>query len=121
MLVDVYRWATWPYRFLAHSHAARSGKLPVAILFYHRVADDDPNSWTMGTRAFQRQIDWLQRNFDLVSLEEAQSRIRSGFNNRPTVTDPSTRSLLLTGLTTVNIQAASVSTNRAAVTSIPPS
>lgn len=70
---------------MVKSRAVRRGKVPVAILFYHRVADDEPNSWTIGTRAFQDQLDWLQRNFDLVSLEEAQRRIRSKFNDRPTV------------------------------------
>jgi peptidoglycan/xylan/chitin deacetylase (PgdA/CDA1 family) len=57
---------------------------PVQILFYHRVADVYPNDWTMPTRVFARQIDWLRRHFDIVSLAEAQSRIASGRNDRPT-------------------------------------
>ena len=59
--------------------------MPVSILFYHRVADDDPNPWTISCDGFKRQIDWLASHFDLVSLEEAQRRINSGFNDRPTV------------------------------------
>ncbi len=54
------------------------------ILFYHRVADDHPNDWTISTRSFARQIRWLRRRFDIVSLSEAQVRIASGRNQRPT-------------------------------------
>jgi peptidoglycan/xylan/chitin deacetylase (PgdA/CDA1 family) len=53
-------------------------------LFYHRVADDHPNDWTISTRSFARQIRWLRRRFDLVTLHEAQQRIVSGHNDRPT-------------------------------------
>lgn len=55
------------------------------ILFYHRVADQDLNAWTMTKRKFQAQMDWLRHNCDLVSLEEGQRRIRQG-NQRPCVT-----------------------------------
>ena len=44
--------------------------MPVSILFYHRVADDDPNPWTISCDAFKQQVDWLANHFDLVSLEE---------------------------------------------------
>jgi peptidoglycan/xylan/chitin deacetylase (PgdA/CDA1 family) len=57
---------------------------PVQILFYHRVADRFPNNWTMSTRSFARQIDWLRHRFDIVSLHDAQTRIVSGRNSRPT-------------------------------------
>jgi peptidoglycan/xylan/chitin deacetylase (PgdA/CDA1 family) len=56
----------------------------VSIVFYHRVADNTPNDWTISNRQFARQIDWLEKHFDLVSLEEAQHRIRHG-NTRPAV------------------------------------
>ena len=57
---------------------------PIQILFYHRVADDHPNDWTMSTRSFARQLRWLRSRFDIVSLSEAQARIASGRNQRPT-------------------------------------
>ncbi|MEM7477100.1 MAG: polysaccharide deacetylase family protein [Planctomycetota bacterium] len=53
-----------------------TAQVPVAILFYHRVADSSPNDWTIGRDDFCRQLDWLQTNLEVVSLEEAQSRIR---------------------------------------------
>ena len=55
------------------------------ILFYHRVADDHPNPWSMTDADFDEQISWMQDNFDMVSLEECQRRISSGHNTRPTL------------------------------------
>jgi peptidoglycan/xylan/chitin deacetylase (PgdA/CDA1 family) len=61
------------------------GEMPVAILFYHRIADKHPNAWTMSRRNFAEQLDWLQQHYDIVSLAEAQRRIRAPFCDRPTV------------------------------------
>jgi peptidoglycan/xylan/chitin deacetylase (PgdA/CDA1 family) len=55
------------------------------ILFYHRVADDHPNPWTIPNDLFEKQIRWIQGRFEIVSLAEAQRRIKSGCNFRPTV------------------------------------
>ncbi len=73
-----------PIRSLHRWWMAGQRQVPVAILFYHRVADDHPNPWTISRRQFQRQIDWLAKHFDLVSLEECQRRITTG-NSRPAV------------------------------------
>jgi peptidoglycan/xylan/chitin deacetylase (PgdA/CDA1 family) len=64
---------------------SRGAAAPVTILFYHRVADEHPNAWTISNAGFRRQVDWLRRRFDLVSLEEAQRRIRTGDSPRPAV------------------------------------
>lgn len=53
-------------------------------MFYHRVADERLNAWTISTRRFAAQISWLRARFDIVSLAEAQSRIASGKNAIPT-------------------------------------
>lgn len=111
-LLSAYYHATLPARRVAAGWAARRGQAPIHVLFYHRVADDLPGSsrlpggichanepdaqsgsasptysspWTLSNDAFTEQIDWLRANFDLVSLEEAQGRIRSGVNHRPAV------------------------------------
>ena len=60
-------------------------QLPIAVLFYHRVADVHLTPWTISTSDFKYQLDWLQENFDLVSLAEAQQRIRASTNDRYTV------------------------------------
>lgn len=83
-LLGAYYGATLPARLRAAKARARRETEPVRILFYHRVADDCPNAWTMSTRRFAAQIRWLRRRFDLVSLAEAQSRIAAGRNGVPT-------------------------------------
>lgn len=84
-LLDLYYLATLPQR--KHAAAAReeNRQVPVMTLFYHRIADTHPNDWTLSNDTFKKQITWLQERFDIVSLEEAQRRIASEKNDRPTV------------------------------------
>jgi peptidoglycan/xylan/chitin deacetylase (PgdA/CDA1 family) len=56
--------------------------LPISILFYHRVAQRDFNPWSISFDDFRHHLDWLQSNFQLVTLSEAQERIRQGDNDR---------------------------------------
>jgi peptidoglycan/xylan/chitin deacetylase (PgdA/CDA1 family) len=58
----------------------------VIVLFYHRIADDRANDWTAPCAIFEKQVDWLRQHFEMVSLAEAQSRLRAGHNERPCVT-----------------------------------
>jgi peptidoglycan/xylan/chitin deacetylase (PgdA/CDA1 family) len=83
-LIGAYYGATLPARQRAARLRARQQTEPMRILFYHRVADDHPNSWTMSTRRFAAQIEWLRDRFDIVSLAEAQTRIAAGKNGIPT-------------------------------------
>lgn len=83
-LIQSYRYATWPWRQMVMSQLKRQHALPVAVLYYHRVANEHPNSWTISEAEFERQVDWMQKNFDLISLEETQRRIRTGCS-RPSV------------------------------------
>lgn len=83
-LLSAYYYATLPGRRQRRRFSARAGRAPVSIVFYHRVADNTPNDWTISSCEFSRQIDWLQEHFDLVSLPEAQQRILHG-NARPAV------------------------------------
>lgn len=82
----------WLYRAVTSGRRQRilrqlkaNCRVPIAILFYHRVADDLVNDWTISRRDFARQLDWLSGQFDIVSLAEAQLRIKSPKNDRPTV------------------------------------
>ena len=56
------------------------------VLFYHRVANTHPNGWTISQELFARQVQWLKRNVDVISLTEAQQRIHDGRNSRPAAT-----------------------------------
>lgn len=83
-LVETYYLATLPARRRAAIDRAARQKEPVRVMFYHRVADEHPNDWTISTRAFARQIRWLRSRFDIVSLAEAQARITADRNRFPT-------------------------------------
>ena len=44
-----YYGASLPARRRAAARRAQCGREPVGVLFYHRVADEFPNDWTMST------------------------------------------------------------------------
>ena len=77
--------ATMPLRNAANQSRSNQGNSPVMILFYHRVADDHPNSWTIPNELFERQINWIRERFDIASLAECQERLRCGNIATPTV------------------------------------
>jgi peptidoglycan/xylan/chitin deacetylase (PgdA/CDA1 family) len=83
-LTPSYCWATMPVRATARWALNKRNCAPVMLLFYHRVADEQPNPWTITNDGFLAQIDWFSENFDFVSLEEAQRRLRHG-SNRPSL------------------------------------
>jgi peptidoglycan/xylan/chitin deacetylase (PgdA/CDA1 family) len=85
LLLSLYYHATCPARAWNLRRLASQGRLPAIVLYWHRIADDRANSWTTSYASFVRQIRWLERRFALVSLEEAQRRIRAGRNRQPCV------------------------------------
>jgi peptidoglycan/xylan/chitin deacetylase (PgdA/CDA1 family) len=84
-LLGAYYCATLPGRRRAALQRAKKQTEPIRILFYHRIADDHRNDWTMPTATFAEQVSWLRARFEIVTLAEAQSRIASGRNRIPTV------------------------------------
>ncbi len=84
-LMMPYYYATLPYRLWCNARRNARGCAPIIVLFYHRVADDYPNPWTISNDRFFRQVSWLRRHFQLVSLAEAQTRIARGYNSAPAV------------------------------------
>lgn len=80
--LSCYTAATLPYRWCANFIAARRGLSPIILLYYHRIADDAASPWTMSNAMFQQQMNWLRRRYDMVSIEEAQQRIRNDNNSR---------------------------------------
>lgn len=85
LLLNLYYHGSRPWRARHTARLRALGRVPIVVLFYHRVADDCPNPWTISTAAFERQLHWLARHFEFVSLGEAQYRLRSGRNDRPCV------------------------------------
>ncbi|MBN1854587.1 MAG: polysaccharide deacetylase family protein [Pirellulales bacterium] len=84
-LLNLYYAGTLYARKRAMAGHIQSGRMPIIVLFYHRVANKYPNNWTINTRTFAAQMAWLKKRFDLVPLSEAQRRIASGANRQPTV------------------------------------
>ena len=84
-LLGMYYLATLPQRKQLAIEREKHCQVPVMVLFYHRVADQCLNAWTLSNARFRSQMRWLQARFDLVTLEEAQRRIGSRANDRPTV------------------------------------
>lgn len=84
-LLSAYYVTTYLPRSVVSLQRCRAGSCPMAILNFHRIADDDANAWTTSTAAFMRGIRWLKAHFDLISLAEVQRRIRAGANRRPSV------------------------------------
>lgn len=64
----------------------QQGRAPMSVLFYHRVADIYPNSWSMTRNTFRQQVDYCREHFQLIGLDEVQRRVMSGQNSVPTVT-----------------------------------
>jgi hypothetical protein len=81
-LIGLYSQVTLPLRMARNARMIAAGRAPVLVLFYHRIADHDAVPWSHTNAEFQSQMQWLKRRCDMVSLEEAQRRIRSGHNDR---------------------------------------
>ncbi|MBL8891631.1 MAG: polysaccharide deacetylase family protein [Planctomycetaceae bacterium] len=85
ILIEAYRLASQPWRWLRQWRWTRSGRYPIVVLFYHRVADTNPTDWTISRAGFAQQVDWLQKHFELLSMDEVHQRMRKGYNDRPSV------------------------------------
>lgn len=85
MLLTVYGPVTAPWRRRYLRRVTADRRVPLAVIFYHRIADFDPNPWTMTNDQFERQIDWLSERFELISMEETRRRMAEGINDRPAV------------------------------------
>lgn len=83
--ITAYRIATTPLRSWIRLRGRQKSEMPVTGIFLHRVADDQPNPWSMTIQQFDSMLAWLEANVDLVSTDEAQRRIREGNNSRPAV------------------------------------
>jgi peptidoglycan/xylan/chitin deacetylase (PgdA/CDA1 family) len=77
-----YYYASCPGRWWLNRAAAARHRLPVTVLFYHRVADDETDETAVSNRVFAEQIRWLEEHVDLVSLDEARRRIAEADNAR---------------------------------------
>ncbi len=73
---SAYYLGTCPLRQARLRQLAAGGRVPMRALFYHRVADTHPNSWSISRQDFARQMQWLQDHVELISLGQMQRRMR---------------------------------------------
>lgn len=64
---------------------SQRNEAPISVLFFHRVADCNPNDWTISTADFQKSIDYCREHFEIISLAEVQNRLRTRISPRPAV------------------------------------
>lgn len=77
-----YYYASLPLRGRFRARLEAMGQAPLCVLFYHRVADNHPNPWSISNEQFEHQIDWLRERAEFLSLAEIQSRMAAGRNDR---------------------------------------
>ncbi len=85
LLLNLYYHGSLPLRWMQRRAYVLAGRMPVVVLFYHRIADEFADGWTVSNEQFAEQMHWLKRHFELISLSEAQQILRSGENHRPCV------------------------------------
>ncbi len=71
-VLQSYQIATLKWRERIAEELRSRQQMPAAILFYHRVADQHLNPWTISNRDFERHLDWLSKNVRFVSLQDIQ-------------------------------------------------
>jgi peptidoglycan/xylan/chitin deacetylase (PgdA/CDA1 family) len=76
---------THPYRVWQMRGRRRLGRSPIGVVIFHRIADDEANDWTTSTATFRDAIHWLNDHFEMISLDEAQRRIRAQTNREPSL------------------------------------
>lgn len=81
-LLTLYRWISQSQRTGLARHFSTSGTWPAIVLFYHRVAIEAHDPWSMQAEDFLDQVDWLQQHADMVSLGEIQRAQLAGRRER---------------------------------------
>lgn len=71
-LYPIYHGVTAPWRHAIAKQCDRESFWPAVVLFYHRIDDSQPNDWTITNAAFDRHIELLARQTNVVGLKELQ-------------------------------------------------
>jgi hypothetical protein len=82
-LLRAYYLATLPQREWSARERSAHGTEPVSVLFYHRVADVNPNGWTMPTKTFARKIRGCKQDLTLSiwrkrATDRRRQKVRHG-------------------------------------------
>ena len=78
-------YAALPYLKTKREQLAAQGRAPVVILYYHGISNAAENWMTLDLGSFHRQVEYLRRHFDILSLDAAVADVRGGNRRRPAV------------------------------------
>jgi len=82
LLLNLYRWISTIPRWQRRCWFESEGQAPSVVLYYHRVANDYPNPWTITRENFAAHLDWFAANFQFVSLDEIVRSQESGTRSK---------------------------------------
>jgi len=83
--LSLYRWATARTRSRMFDAFEHKAMFPAAILFYHRVATQSMNAWSIQKRNFEQQLDWIVKHASPASLDEIRESQILGTRKEPMV------------------------------------
>ena len=78
-------YAALPYLKTKREQLAAQGRAPVVILYYHGISNAAENWMTLDLGSFHRQVEYLRRHFDILSLDAAVADLRAAHRRRPAV------------------------------------
>ena len=70
---------------MSHAFPLGRGRTSIAVLMYHEVLEDeqDVDAWTViRASEFRKQMEYLKRHYDVVSLEAARDLMKNGDRSR---------------------------------------
>lgn len=74
-----------PLRSVTMARLRQQQAAPLLVPFYHRVANQHCNDWTISQRDFLRHVDYCQQHCELIDLAEIQRRVQSGISPQTAV------------------------------------
>ncbi len=77
--------ALLPMLIAKRRRLARAHRAPILMLYYHVVANRPVNHLCLSLEDFVAQVEFIRRYYEIISVEEATRRIRSGRNDRVAV------------------------------------
>jgi glycosyltransferase involved in cell wall biosynthesis/folate-dependent phosphoribosylglycinamide formyltransferase PurN len=71
-----------PVLFLKKRSLAKKGLAPISVFFYHTVGNNRANRMMLPLDIFAEQINFLRKNYEIISLTEAKNRLKNGSSHK---------------------------------------
>jgi peptidoglycan/xylan/chitin deacetylase (PgdA/CDA1 family) len=83
--LSLYRWVTARRRARLSASFEKQKNCPAIVLFYHRVATETMNSWSIQKRNFDQHLDWISKHATPASLDDIRESQMLGTRSKPMV------------------------------------